>query len=81
MGYEQAACVTWVSTHTTIPEPSAVERVPGYGAFRLFFLEGMSYPFCIYSNPPSPASDSVGAYIGRSMPMLPSKFKSPIALP
>src|SRR6476469_3107840 len=31
IGYAHAPCVIWVSTHTTIPAPSAVVGIPGYG--------------------------------------------------
>src|ERR1035438_345302 len=33
IGYAQAPCVIWVSTHTTIPAPSAVVGIPGYSGF------------------------------------------------
>src|SRR5689334_7458471 len=33
IGYAQAPCVMWVSTHTTMPAPSDVVGMPGYGTF------------------------------------------------
>src|SRR5258708_40276310 len=33
MGYAQAPCVIWVSTHTTAPAPSAVVGMPGNSGF------------------------------------------------
>src|ERR1035438_8451647 len=33
IGYAQAPCVIWVSTHTTMPAPSAVVGIPGYSGF------------------------------------------------
>jgi hypothetical protein len=38
IGYAQAPCVIWVSTHTTIAAPSAVDLIPEYFAIFLYKL-------------------------------------------
>jgi len=50
IGYAHAPWVIWVSTHTTIAAPSAVELIPGY--FTLFIVIFDSSNYLNFALPP-----------------------------